>query len=158
MTTENVTSRLDPEPVPRRDFLGFTALWTMAASLVFATIGMLRLPRAAVIPAPSKKFRIDLPESLTDGQPFFPPGRNVVVFRDAAGVWAMSRICTHLGCIVNEKPGGFSCPCHGSQFAADGAVEKGPAPKALPWLAVKRDGTGVIIDEGEVVPPGTKAT
>ena len=158
MTTENTTSRLDPEPLPRRDFLGLAALWTMGTSLVFATIGMLRLPRAAVIPAPSKKFKVDIPESLAEGQPYFPPGRNVAVFRDAAGVWAMSRVCTHLGCIVNEKPDGFTCPCHGSEFGADGAVTKGPAPKALPWLAVKREGSGVVIDEGEVVPAGTKAT
>jgi len=158
MTTENTTSRLDPEPMPRRDFLGLAALWAMASSLVFATIGMLRLPRAAVIPAPSKKFKVTLPESLADGQPYFPPGRNVAVFRDAGGVWALSRVCTHLGCIVNEKPNGFSCPCHGSQFTADGSVEKGPAPKALPWLAVKLEGSDVIIDEGGVVPQGTKAT
>lgn len=158
MTTENTTSRLDPEPMPRRDFLGLAALWTMATSLVFAAIGMFRLPRAAVIPAPSKKFRVELPESLADGEPYFPPGRNVTVFRDSGGVWAMSRICTHLGCIVNQKPDGFSCPCHGSQFGADGTVQKGPAPKALPWLAVSIDGGSVVIDEGQVVAPGTKAT
>ena len=146
MTTENTASRLDPEPLPRRDFLGLAAVWAMGSSLVFAAIGMLRLPRAAVIPAPSKKFKVNLPESLPEGAPFFPPGRNVVVFRDRSGIWAMSRICTHLGCIVNEKPGGFSCPCHGSQFMADGSVEKGPAPKALPWLSVRRDGSAVVID------------
>jgi cytochrome b6-f complex iron-sulfur subunit len=158
MTTPHVTSRLAPEAVPRRDFLGLAALWTMGTSLLFATVGMLRLPRAAVIPAPSKKFRLELPESLADGRPFFPAGRNVAVFRDAGGAWAISRVCTHLGCIVNEKPGGFACPCHGSQFAADGTVVKGPAPKALPWLAVERDGASLIVDEGEVVPSGTKVT
>ena len=43
-------SRLDPEVVPRRDMLGLLSLWSMASALIFATIGMLRLLRAAVLP------------------------------------------------------------------------------------------------------------
>jgi Rieske Fe-S protein len=71
-------------------------------------------------------------------------------------VYAISRVCTHLGCIVKEAPHGFSCPCHGSLFAGDGEVMKGPAPKALPWLAVQKDGDSWMIDEGRTVPVGTK--
>ena len=151
-------SRLDPEPIPRRDFLGLGALWAMCAASVFALAGMLRLPRAAVVPAPSKKFRLRLPESMAAGEPYFPADRNVAVFRDEQGVFAISRVCTHLGCIVKDAPHGFSCPCHGSLFAEDGTVLKGPAPKALPWLAVKKDGDGWVIDEGSSVPTGTKVT
>ena len=54
-------------------------------------------------------------------------------------------ICTHLGCSPTEKfkagaaqgmaadwPGGFFCPCHGSQFDLAGRVYKGmPAPTNL---------------------------
>lgn len=155
-TAGNSRSRLDPEPMPRRDFLGLGALWTMTAAALFALGGMLRLPRAAVVPAPSKKFRVQLPDSLPVGQAYLPPGRNVAVFRDGEGVFAISRVCTHLGCIVKERPGGFACPCHGSEFAADGGVTKGPAPKALPWLTVKKDGAGWVVDEGSTVPIGTK--
>jgi cytochrome b6-f complex iron-sulfur subunit len=145
--------------VARRDFLGLAALWSAVAALAVAAIGALRLPRAAVVPVPSRKFRVTLPETLAAGEPYVPPGRSVAVFRDGSGVWAISTVCTHLGCIVKQEAAGFACPCHGSQFKLDGAVTKGPAPKALPWLAVAPAGNGTyLVDEGETVSAGTKAT
>ncbi|GIU78584.1 MAG: Tat pathway signal sequence domain protein [Bryobacteraceae bacterium] len=160
MTTQATgkRSRLDPEPMPRRDWLGLGALWTMAASFLFATIGMMRLPKAAVLPSPSKKFKVALPETLAAGEPFIPPGRSVALFRDAEGVFAISMVCTHLGCIVKPSADGFECPCHGSRFSAGGEVTKGPAPKPLPWLQVRVNGDAVIVDEGTVVPHGTKVS
>ncbi len=149
-------SRLDPEPTPRRDFLGLAAAWSAFVAILVATFGALRLPKAAVLPSPSKKFRVTLPEALPPGQPFVPPGRSVAVFRDGDGVFALSTVCTHLGCIVKQSTTGFDCPCHGSRFAPDGSVIRGPAPKALPWLAVSVSGGNVIVDEGALVPPGTK--
>ncbi|HSB10116.1 MAG TPA: Rieske 2Fe-2S domain-containing protein [Blastocatellia bacterium] len=149
-------SRLDPEPMPRRDFLGLSALFAFAASMLFAVIGMLRLPKAAVLASPAKKFSLTLPESLAAGEPFVPPGRSVALFRDADGVYAISTTCTHLGCVVKASAGAFECPCHGSRFAADGSVTKGPAPRALPWLKVAASGAGFVVDEGETVPAGSK--
>jgi Rieske Fe-S protein len=109
------------------------------------------------VPVPSRKFRVTLPETLAPGDAFVPPGRSVAVFRDAGGVFAVSTVCTHLGCIVKKASTGFECPCHGSRFALDGSVTKGPAPKALAWLAVtKIAGGALIIDESKTVPAGTK--
>jgi nitrite reductase/ring-hydroxylating ferredoxin subunit len=150
-------SRLDPEPIARRDFLGLLAGWSAAFSLLFAVIGMARLPRAAVLPSPSRKFRVTLPDALAPGEAFVPPGRNVAVYRDGGGIYAISLTCTHLGCIVKTAADGFLCPCHGSKYAPDGAVTRGPAPKSLPWFAVTAAGGGsVFVDEGTVVPAGTK--
>ena len=150
-------SRLEPEPLPRRDFLGLAAAWSALATVLFGLFGAARLPRAAVVPVPSRKFRITLPETLSPGEPFLPPGRSVAVFRDAQGVFAVSRVCTHLGCLIKAEADGFHCPCHGSRFALNGAVTKGPAPKALAWLAVTRVAPGTyLIDEGKPVPVGTK--
>ena len=100
-----VRSRLDPEPVPRRDFLGLASLWAAASTFAFAALGALRLPKAAVLSSPSRKFRVDLPATLAPGQPFVPPGRSVAVYRDAQGVYAISTVCTHLGCIVRAQAG-----------------------------------------------------
>jgi cytochrome b6-f complex iron-sulfur subunit len=142
--------------LPRRDFLGLASLGAAAAAFLFALIGMLRLPRAAVLSSPAKKFRVTLPESLAPGRAFVPPGRSVALFRDAAGVYAISTVCTHLGCLVKSGGEGFECPCHGSRFALDGSVTKGPAPRALPWHKVTGSDGTYIVDEETTVPPGTK--
>jgi cytochrome b6-f complex iron-sulfur subunit len=152
-------SRLDPEAEPRRDFLGLAATGLACGTCAFALFGASRLPKAAVLPSAPKKFKVTLPEGLLPGQPYFPPGRAVAVFRDGAHVWAISTLCTHLGCVVKPGPAGFDCPCHGSTFKADGSVVRGPAPKGLPWFAVASAGGGaVIVDQGTTVPAGTTVT
>lgn len=160
MTTQSrpARSRLDPEPVPRRDLLGLASLWSALCTALFATLGMVRLPKAAVLASPSKKFRVPLPETLSAGQAFIPPGRAVAIFRDDDGVWAVSTVCTHLGCIVRAAADGFECPCHGSRFHADGTVSRGPAPKPLPWLKVTASGNTLMVDAGTTVRPGTKVS
>jgi cytochrome b6-f complex iron-sulfur subunit len=150
-------SRLDPEPVGRRDFLGLAAVGSAVSALLMAAVGALRLPKAAVLPSPSKRFRVALPESMAPGEVFIPPGRSVALVRDEAGVYAVSLVCTHLGCIVQPRAESFDCPCHGSRFAQDGTVLRGPAPVALPWLeVVALGGREVLVDEGKTVPQGTR--
>jgi cytochrome b6-f complex iron-sulfur subunit len=149
-------SRLDPEPLPRRDFLGLASIFAAASALFFAAIGMLQLPKAAVLSSPSKKFRASIPDTLAAGTPHIPPGRSVAMFRDADGVYAISTICTHLGCIVKPSAEGFECPCHGSRFTGTGSVAKGPAPRPLAWVKVSDSAGNYMVDEDVVVPAGTK--
>lgn len=149
-------SRLDPEPLARRDFLGMSAIAAAAGALFFALVGMMRLPKAAVLPVPSRKFRVSLPETLARGVAFQPPGRNVAVVREADGVYAVSLVCTHLGCIVKPSPTGFDCPCHGSRFAQDGSVTHGPAPTPLHWVHIDGADGEYTIDESIDVPRGTR--
>ena len=149
-------SRLEPEPVSRRDVLGLMSLWAAASAMFFALVGMLRLPKAAVLSSPSKRFRVSLPQTLAAGEALTPVGRNVAVYRDEQGVYAISRVCTHLGCIVKPTAEGFECPCHGSRYDRDGVVTKGPAPRPLEWLAVKEQGGALYVDEGASVAAGTK--
>jgi Rieske Fe-S protein len=116
----------------------------------------MRLPKAAVLPSPSKKFKITLPASLVSGHAYVPAGRSVAVYKDGSQIYAVSTVCTHLGCLVKATESGFDCPCHGSKFAKDGSVLKGPAPKGLPWLEVKHlGGENFLVDEGKRVAAGT---
>ena len=52
---------------------------------------------------------------------------------DDGALYAVSAICTHLGCVVrwNDAERSWDCPCHGSRFARDGSVLQGPATEPL---------------------------
>ncbi len=54
-------------------------------------------------------------------------------------------LCTHKGCDV--KPAGtiLVCPCHGSEFARNGSVLRGPADKPLQNFAVSITGQEIKI-------------
>jgi len=88
----------------------------------------------------------------------------VFIGRDEGGLFALSAICTHLGCTVAREvqpaPGvapsgeGLVCPCHGSHFAADGTPLAGPASQALPRLALTLNDDGLVeVNLDQVVEP-----
>jgi len=61
--------------------------------------------------------------------------------------YGLNAVCTHLGCVVpwsapNNK---FMCPCHGSQYSAEGAVVRGPAPLPLALAHRETDAAGTIV-------------
>jgi Rieske Fe-S protein len=64
----------------------------------------------------------------------------VVVIRNEEEIYALSLVCTHLGCTVNVTPDKLVCPCHGSMFDRSGAVLKGPSDKPLRRLEVQERG------------------
>jgi Rieske Fe-S protein len=88
---------------------------------------------------------------------------NVVVARDANGVYAMSAICTHAGCFLDDSnstiASGLSCPCHGSTFDGSGAVTGGPAGAPLQHYAVTiaPDGT-ITVDGSQPVSESTRTS
>jgi cytochrome b6-f complex iron-sulfur subunit len=54
-------------------------------------------------------------------------------------LFALSPVCTHLGCLVSwHRPKGkFLCPCHGGQYDMEGNVADGPPPAPLKRLPMK---------------------
>jgi cytochrome b6-f complex iron-sulfur subunit len=150
-------SRLDPAPVTRRSFLSLAALASFFAAAATALAGMLRLPKPAVLPGAVRRFKVGHPEQFAVGAETHFEKENFYVFRDTRGVYAVSAVCTHLGCTVTRSARGFECPCHGSKFREDGRVTAGPAPRALPWLEIGRaaDGQLVVFADNEV-PAGTR--
>jgi glycine/D-amino acid oxidase-like deaminating enzyme/nitrite reductase/ring-hydroxylating ferredoxin subunit len=58
----------------------------------------------------------------------------IAAYRDTDGqLHANSAACTHIGCHLhwNEFETCWDCPCHGSQFAADGTALNAPAVRSL---------------------------
>lgn len=147
-------SRLEPEPIPRRDFLGWAGLLSAGFAIVGSVLGMVRLAKPTVLPEISARFRVGKRAEFTPGVIKIIPEQGVRVVANEEGVRAMSMICTHLGCVVDESPDGFACPCHGSKFDAAGRVVSGPAPRGLPWLAVSQAADGsLVVDKNNEVSP-----
>lgn len=67
--------------------------------------------------------------------------------QDSIGVMALIATCTHLGCEVHYNPEKkeWLCPCHASTYDVEGRPVSGPAPKALPRVAVERKPDGALI-------------
>jgi len=63
------------------------------------------------------------------------------------GLFALSTICTHLGCTPNwlDSEAKFKCPCHGSGFYKSGMNFEGPAPRPLERYKVTLAEDGQIL-------------
>lgn len=76
------------------------------------------------------------------------PGAAVILGRDPGGLYAMTAICTHQGCNMEDQGSinaqGIHCACHGSSFDTNGNVAQGPASAALTHFAVSVDAAGAI--------------
>jgi cytochrome b6-f complex iron-sulfur subunit len=83
------------------------------------------------------------------GRPAFASGSVIVVKSPDSPdtLFAVDDLCTHQGCSVDWEASdpGFTCACHGSAFAVDGAVTSGPATEPLPTYSAMVDGDVVVV-------------
>ena len=61
-------------------------------------------------------------------------------------IYALSTVCTHLGCTPNWLEGEqkFKCPCHGSGFYKTGINFEGPAPRPLERHGISLAADGML--------------
>lgn len=121
----------------RRGFLTSMGLgWAaFAAAMGAGTGAMVRFMMPNVLYEPPQEFKAGFPAEFGVGQvdERFKDEFGVWIVRTATGFYALSTVCTHLGCTPNwlssdEK---FKCPCHGSGFQKTGINFEGPAPRPL---------------------------
>ena len=129
--------------------LGFAAL---GAAVGLWTAACARFMMPNVLTERPRKFKVGFPGD-------YPPGHVETKYKETYGVWvvngechgqqeiyALSTVCTHLGCITSwqEDRQSFKCPCHGSGFYKDGINFEGPAPRPLERYAIR------IADDGQL--------
>lgn len=99
--------------------------------------------------------------AIAVGQVRFFSCAKTFVLRDAAGLYAMTAICTHNQCTVafTSATHDFVCPCHMSTYDFNGAVTAPPAPAPLQHYACALDGNGnVIVDLAAPVDASVRLT
>ena len=110
-------------------------------------------------PAPINptRFTLKAPQDYPVGSATVLPEAKAWLFRDEGGLYAISVVCTHLGCMVNYTSDQFECPCHGSIYNATGYVMKGPAKLPLNYLALTLSPEGaVVLDTKMIVSPSER--
>jgi cytochrome b6-f complex iron-sulfur subunit len=131
----------------------FSSAWTLAAAATTAfTLGLARFMMPNVLVEPPSNFKIGSPDD-------YPLGTVSTKWKSEFGVWivhveydgkdviyALSTICTHLGCTPNwlESEQKFKCPCHGSGFYKTGINFEGPAPRPLERYGIRVAEDGML--------------
>jgi Rieske Fe-S protein len=95
-------------------------------------------------------------DRITDGTVIFDRDQKVVVVGTPGGVYAMSAVCPHLGCMTRFKAesGLIDCACHGSAFTLKGEPLYGPSGP-LRWLEVTvNERNEVVVDTNSEIPAG----
>lgn len=133
----------------RRDFLKLTTTALLTASGLLGLGGLLRFLDYQTEPPRKTDFDLGPASNFQMNSRTLLPDVPAVLIHNAAGFSALSLVCTHLGCTVEQNPDGFACPCHGSRYDANGTVQRGPAVKPLRHLRIetKADDTLVLHTE-----------
>ena len=142
--------------VTRREFPFLAIGWAMFTAAMAAGLtaaGRFMFPN--VLTEPPSTFTAGFPDDFAIGvvDTRFKERYQVWIVRDEEGIYALSTICTHLGCTPNwlEAESKFKCPCHGSGFYASGINFEGPAPRPLERVGVSLAEDGqVLIDKSRL--------
>lgn len=143
-----------PEAISRRTFISWVSLgwvaFTAAMGAGLTGVGRLFFPNVTF--EPPQQFKAGFPPeyAVNKVDERFKKKYGVWVVRNEKGIYALSTVCTHLGCTPNwlDAEGKFKCPCHGSGFYATGINFEGPAPRPLERykIALAPDGQ-IFIDK-----------
>lgn len=146
--------KANPAFMDRRRFLNYTGWVGILGSIAVGLLGFLRFMFPRVLFEPATAFKAGRPDDYAVGSvdTRFLNSHRVWIVREEKGFYALSGICTHLGCtpawLANENK--FKCPCHGSGFRRSGINFEGPAPRPLDRykIVLAEDGQ-ILVDRGK---------
>jgi cytochrome b6-f complex iron-sulfur subunit len=133
-------------------FAAFAGWGAFAAAGGIGSLALVRFLFPNVSFEPAQVFKTDLPsqfgantvdESWKD--------RGIWMVNTGGRIFALSTVCTHLGCTPNWLTGEqkFKCPCHGSGYYINGVNFEGPTPRPLERFQVSVDPVDgkVVVDK-----------
>ena len=142
----------------RRSFISWMTLaWTaFTASMLAAATATTRFMFPNVLFEPPPTFKAGFPNEIQAGQVDERFKQRFAVwlvraafdpYANAEGIFALSTVCTHLGCTPNwlEAEQKFKCPCHGSGYYKTGVNFEGPTPRPLERFAIS------LADDGQIL-------
>ena len=141
---------MEGSSLTRRLFLNFALFGTLAGFVVAALYPIARFlwPVSESQQGGSQALSVPLSE-LAPGKAKFVRFRGgpLVIVRTENAAYALSAVCTHLGCIVKweEENKRLFCPCHAAIFDVNGNVLGGPAPRPLPSFQAKIVGDRIMV-------------
>jgi len=147
---EKISESTPGDQMPSRRGFGYAVIYGLGALIGSA----LAIPAALYLFLPPKsrkqqswveagdlsQLQAGTPQEMTfrrlhaDGWKIYSEKGTAWVVKTAEGkVLAFAPACTHLGCAYHwdANKADFVCPCHASEFALDGTVLSGPAPRPL---------------------------
>ncbi|HEY8739630.1 MAG TPA: Rieske (2Fe-2S) protein [Candidatus Dormibacteraeota bacterium] len=143
----------------RRGFFTLVGLMSLAVASLTAGVLSLRFLVPNVTYDEPLVFKAGVPADFPVGSTTIFSDKRVAINRDPDGIYAISMVCTHLGCTIRwfRNDVMFRCPCHGSRYLRDGVRFYGPAPRPLDnfQISLAPDGT-LVVDRGKIVPRNTR--
>jgi cytochrome b6-f complex iron-sulfur subunit len=143
-------------PITRRKFISTLALgwitFTGATGIFLSSVTRYMFPN--VLYEPPSSFDAGLPGEYTVDtvDERWKEKYGVWIVRGEKQLFALSTVCTHLGCTPNwmATEEMFKCPCHGSGFKKSGINFEGPAPRPLERYRVALNDEGrIIVDKNQ---------
>jgi cytochrome b6-f complex iron-sulfur subunit len=133
--------------VSRRDFLNEITLGALGIAGLGSVVVTYQFFSPNVLFEPPTTFRAGSPDLYPVHSVTFLQDQQVYIVRMPEGFYAVSAVCTHLGCVTQWKPDAemIACPCHGSKFKSDGTKIEGPAPRPLPHFGISLTADGELL-------------
>lgn len=171
----------DSREMTRRSFLamvGWAGFVVASVIALFQSVKFIQ-PNATYEDPPA--FKADVPSAYPVGSTTVIIEKRVVINRDPDGFYAISLICTHLGCTpryftdvtsdliaagtaISKDPDtgqeatkaspilpGFKCPCHGSRYFRDADNFFGPAPRPMDRVHVELAKDGKLFIDRSII-------